>query len=67
MYVYNSIMSPRLWVTQYFRKINILNNQNAILIFNKKNKMNRALSIPAVLQISPNPLHPLQAHNKRAR
>ena len=32
-----SKMSPQFWVTQYFRETNILKNQNAILICNKKN------------------------------
>ena len=34
-----SKMSPQLWLTQYSRKTNILNNQYAILICNKKKKL----------------------------
>ena len=38
-----SKMSPQFWLTQYFRKTNILNNQYAILICNQKKKtINRA-------------------------
>ena len=33
-----SIMSPQFWLTQYSRKTNILNNQYAILISNKKRR-----------------------------
>ena len=29
-------MSSQFWVTQYFRKINVLNNQNTILICKEK-------------------------------
>ena len=42
-------MSPQFWLTQHFRKTNILNNQYAILIINrrkkKKKKKNYQLSV----------------------
>ena len=40
-----SKMSPQFWLTQYFRKTNILNNQYAILICNKKNTYQSSISI----------------------
>ena len=38
---FDSKMSPQFWLTQNFRKINILNNQYAILICNQKKTINR--------------------------
>ena len=31
-YTFYSQMLPQIWVTQYIRKFNVLNNQNTILI-----------------------------------
>ena len=38
-----SKMSPQFWLTQYFRKTNILNNQYAILICNQKKKKEKTI------------------------
>ena len=42
----------KIWVTQYFKKINILNNQNTILICNKKN-LSIECKYPSVSHVSP--------------
>ena len=46
-------MSPQLWLTRYFRKTNISNNQCAILIFNQK-KLSIKRKYPSFLHVSPN-------------
>ena len=57
-YTSNSKMSPQFWVTQYFRKTNILNNQITIFICNKKTQENQDLIIehkyPSNSYVSPN-------------
>ena len=47
-------MSPQFWLTQYFRKTNILNNQYAILICNQKKLKSIESNYPSVLHVSPN-------------
>ena len=37
-YTFNSKMSPQFWVTQYFRKTNILNNTITIFICNQRER-----------------------------
>ena len=54
-----SRMSPQFWLTQYYRKTNIFNNQYEILICKKKpKKTKKKLSIepkdPSVSHVSPN-------------
>ena len=49
-----SKMSPQFWLTQYFRKTNILNNQYAILICNQKKLISIESNYPSVLHVSPN-------------
>ena len=51
-FTFNSKLSPQFWLTQYFRKTNILNNQYALLICNKKTKIER--KYPLVSHVSPN-------------
>ena len=46
-------MSPQFWLTQFFRKTNIMNNQYAILICNKK-KLSIKRKYPSVSHVSPN-------------
>jgi hypothetical protein len=46
-------MSPQFLLAQYFRKVNSLNNQYAILIYNKK-KLSIERKYPSVLHVSPN-------------
>ena len=46
-------MSPQFWLTQYFRKTKILNNQYAILICNKE-KLSIKRKYPSVSHVSPN-------------
>jgi hypothetical protein len=64
-------MSPQFWLSQYFRKTNILNNQYAILIYNKK-KLSIERKYPSVLHVSPDvedgsPIHciKLEPTNKK--
>ena len=40
-----SKMSPQFWLTQYFRKTNIFNNQYAILIFNQTKNYQSSVGI----------------------
>ena len=53
--IYSKI-SPQFWLTQYFRKINILNNQYAILICNPNIYIYISVerTYPSVLHVSPN-------------
>ena len=53
-------MSPQFWVTHYFIKTITLNNQNTILIFNKK-KLSIEHKYPLVSHVSPN-VHDSQIH-----
>ena len=48
-----SKMSTQFWLSHYFRKTNIFNNQYAILIYNKK-KLSIERNNPSVLHVSPN-------------
>ena len=61
-------MPPQFWVTKYCRKVDYLNNQNTVLICNKK-YMSIECKYPLVSHVSPyvedgSPiqLHSLQAH-----
>ena len=64
-------MSPQFWVTRYFRKNDILSNQNTILICNQK-KLSNECKYPSVSHVSftcwrwwYDLLHPLQVHKER--
>ena len=46
-------MSPQFWVTQHFKKTNVLNNRNTILICNKK-KPSIECKYLLVSHVSPN-------------
>ena len=52
-YTSSSKMSPQFWVTKYFRKTYIMNNQYKILICNKKN-LSIKPKYPSVSHVSPN-------------
>ena len=45
-------MSPQFWVPQYFRNFNIMNNQNKILICNKKQNLSIERKYPLVSHVS---------------
>ena len=51
-YTFYSKMSPQFWITKYFRKLNILNIQYAILICNQK-KLLIECKYPSVSHVSP--------------